>query len=120
MNLIAKKILVLICVVLMIGFAFVAGLHVRKQEYEKVELQQCREYLTSAIDLAENRGLSETGVRESIISYLYAAHECCDSPELSARLNDLQFALTYQVDAYLDNSTDLAEELHDIISAADD
>lgn len=110
-----KRVILSISCIILIVFAFHAGKQVSKQEYEESKRYQCSEYVASAIKIIENKGISESGVRENVISYVFAAHELCDIPDLSAKLNDLQLSLTHQTETI--ENQDLIQSLDAILNS---
>ena len=104
---------ILTCVIIS-GLSFWAGGYGNAQRHMESREKQCCEYMSSALAIAENRDLSGNGVREMIISYLFAAHELCDDPEQSARLNDLHTTLIYGAGTDTDIQTDLTNILNSL------
>ena len=98
-----------------VGSAFFAGTYVKEKEYTENREQRCQRLMLFAIDKAESYDLSESGVREALISDIYAAHEFCDDPELSAQLNSLWNDLIYRSDAYIGREDVLLKELRTIL-----
>lgn len=95
--------------------SFLAGGYLRDQEYAQSRTQRCRTLIQFAIDKAENRELSEKGVMEALISDLYAAHEFCDDPEISAELNDLWNSLVFRSESHIGQEEVLATQLKGIL-----
>ena len=87
----------------------------KEKEYMESREQRCQRLMLFAIDKVENHDLSESGVREALISDLYAAHELCDNPELDAQLNNLWNNLIYRSDEYVGREDMLVEELRMIL-----
>ena len=113
-----RKLLVVIGIVMLmiaVGAAFFAGSYIKEQEYTKSREQRCQRFMLFAIDKVENYDLSESGVREALISDLYVAHELCDNPELDAQLNNLWNNLIYRSDEYIGREDIVVEELRTIL-----
>lgn len=113
----ARKILIVILVLLSLAATFWAGSYWKEQEYKDSRNQRCARLILFAIDKAENHDLTDNGVREALLSDLYAAHEFCDDPAISAQLNNLWNTLIYRSDAYLNQQDTLTGQLQDILSA---
>ena len=112
----AVKILIVILFLLSLTAAFWAGGYLKEQAYQDSRNQRCAKLILFAIDKAENHDLSDNGVREALISNLYAAHEFCDDPAIGAQLNDLWNTLIYRADTYLSRQNELVVELQDILA----
>ena len=108
------KVLIPLLFVIAIAASFWAGSYWTEQKQEEIRTQRCLRLITFAIDKVENQSLSDDGVRESLISNLYAAQEFCDSPELHAQLNDLWNSLIYRSEDYIGHEEELAAQLHRI------
>ena len=108
------KVLIPLLFVIAIAVSFWAGSYWAEQKQEEYRAQRCLRQITFAIDKAENHSLSDDGVREALISNLYAAQEFCDSPVLHAQLNDLWNTLIYRSEDYIGHEDELAAQLHRI------
>ena len=105
----------IVMLMIAVGAAFFAGSYRKEKEYMESREQRCQRLMLFAIDKVENHDLSESGVREALISDLYAAHEFCDNPELDAQLNNLWNNLIYRSDEYVGREDMLLEELRMIL-----
>ena len=110
------RILTFVVCVLLVVLAYFAGRYNEKQTCLEDKKEQCCEYITYAIDIVETRDLEENGIREVLLSYVFAAHERCNDPKLSAELNNIYFTLIYQGEQFVGKESELANMLRDILS----
>lgn len=78
-----------------IPLAFYAGSTLKEKEVHHDRRQRCQTLLSFAVDKLDNQGLSEQGVREALISDLYAAYEYCDTPNLAAEIHTIWNTLLF-------------------------
>ena len=97
-----------------IAASFWAGSCWEKEKLDDSRTQRCVRLLSFAIDKVENHKLSDDGVREALISNLYAAQEFCDDVALHAQLNDLWNTLIYRSETYIGHEDELAAQLRQI------
>ena len=115
-----KKSVAALFIVLFIGavfLSFLAGSRTAQRTQAEAQHQRCIRYITSAIDTAENKGLTTEGALEFIASNLWVAHELCDDPEISAQLSDLWNTLVYDESAFTGQEDALTRQLQDILEA---
>ena len=110
------RILTFVVCVLLVVLAYFAGRYNEKQNCLEDKKEQCCEYIAYAIDIVETRDLKENGVREVLLSYVFAAHERCNDPKLSAELNNIYFTLIYQGEQFVRKESELVNMLRDILS----
>lgn len=108
------KIFILMTFIIAIGGSFLAGSYIKEKEHIDSRVQRCNRLISFAIDKVENRDLSDNGVMEALISDIYAAHEFCNNPDLSAQLNDLWNSLICKGDSYIGREDELVTQLRNI------
>lgn len=114
MKKIIRVLFVLIPLAALMAGVFI-GNYERDKEYEKQREQRCVRLVSFAVDAVEKKGLSIEGASEFVASNIWAAHELCDDPKVSAKLNDLWNTLVFEKDAYIGQEEILIKELNDII-----
>lgn len=75
--------------------AFWAGSTLKETEQRNARRQRCQVLLSFAVDKLDNQDLSEQGIKEALVSDLYAAYEYCDSPELAAEIHRVWNTLVF-------------------------
>jgi len=109
---------VLIAVIFIAGvmLSYFLGNYISDKEHEKMKVQDCCKYISLAIDIVEDKGISVTGASETVASNLWIAHELCNIPEVSAELSDLWNDLVYGEDTYNGQEDVLVAKLKDILN----
>lgn len=103
------------CIVL-IAASFLAGSHMKEQEYNSGRTQHCSTLISFAIEKAENQDISDPDTMEALISNVYAAYQFCDDSNLAEQLHDLWNTLIFDGDRYIGREAALAEQLRTIQS----
>ena len=75
--------------------AFYAGGALKEKEERDSRQRRCQTLLSFAVDKLDSQDLSEQGVREALLSDLYAAYEYCDKPQLAAEIHAVWNALVF-------------------------
>ena len=95
--------------------SFFAGNYMSNREDGEERIQKCRKYILLTIDTVQDKGLALEGASETVVSNLWAAHEFCDNPEISAELSSLWNTLVYEEDTYAAQEDKLVMQLNDIL-----
>lgn len=82
--------------------SFAAGSYIKEQKHLESRMQRCNILILFAAEKAENDDLSNQGVREALISNVYAAYEFCDKADAKAQLHDLWNTLIFEDDSEID------------------
>ena len=108
-------ILIFVFFIAAVTLSFFAGNYMNDKEHIEDKAQRCNRLISFAITTIENKGFSTEGALETTISNIYAAHELCDNPEISAELNDLWNDLIYHSDSYIGKEDELTAKLKNIM-----
>lgn len=98
-----------------VTLSFYAGARMRDEQLSERTAERFESYISFAIWETENKGLSVDGAVESIASSIWVAHELCDDPEISAKLNDLWYTLIYDEYAFIGQEDVLAAQLRETL-----
>lgn len=112
----AKIIFVILFIVTVIG-SFLAGHYSKESEYRNARVQKCITLITFATDKIEHHDLTGQGIREALISNIYAAYQFCDDPYLAQQLHDLWNTLIFESDSYIGKEDGLITQLNEIAEA---
>ena len=104
----------IICLLAAAALSFFVGNYMSEQEHLNDKTELCAKLFSTAIDTVENKGLSIAGAKEFVASNIWAAHELCDDPEISAELSNLWNTLVYD-DTYIGQEDVLATQLKDLL-----
>ncbi len=94
--------------------SFFGGQYTAQQQFRQHRSERCKTLISFAINKAENKDLSEDVVLDALISNLYAAHEFCDDPYVSAHLNDLWNTLVVDESQLVQDPDMLADQLREL------
>lgn len=106
-----------IAFIVLIVASFLAGSHMKEQEYSTGRMQRCNTLISFAIDKAGNEGISDPDTMEALISNIYAAYQFCDSPNLAEQLHDLWNKLIFEGNSYIGKEDVLLNQLRNISEA---
>ena len=108
-----------VCILLLflasVALSFSAGTRISDNAHTQDRAQRCSRLISIAIETAENKGLSVEGAAEAIASNIWAAHELCDDPEISAQLSNLWNTLVFSGEVYVGQESTLSAQLKDIL-----
>lgn len=113
MRKITKGLICIVCIMIVGGSVWLGG-YLKEQEHIRSRAQRCKTQISFAIEKVKNHDLSEEGVRNAMISNIYAAREFCDAPEVSAELSDLWNTLLFRREEYDGKEDALVERLRRI------
>lgn len=91
--------------------SFFAGEHRSEQKHAEERAERCGRSISFAMDTIRDKGLAVEGAPEAAASHIWAAHELCDDPELSAELSEFWNLLVYDRETWLDREEELTAKL---------
>ena len=103
--------------IIAIALSFFAGNYMSDQAHREVREAHFHKYISVAINTAEGKGLSTDGAFETIASNIWAAHELCGSPEISAELSNLWNTLVYDKGTLIGQEDALVSQLKTILES---
>ena len=115
-----KKLGTVLTIVLFIAavtLSFFVGDYMSDKAHKEEQAEQFGKYISLAIDTVEDKGLTLEGATETIASNIWAAHELCDNPEISAELSNLWNTLVYEKDTLVGQEDVVASQLKDILQS---
>ncbi len=89
--------------------AFSLGRYIEKQQHLQDRQRRREQLIVFAIDKAENKDLSDSGVMDALISNLYGAQEMCDDINIHMLINSLWNDLIFRPELYADKDVLIAQ-----------
>ncbi len=91
------KNLVFIVIFVLVAFSsFFAGKYSNQKEILDLNSEKCNTFISFAIEKLDNQSLTDKGVKEALISNIYATYQFCDDSYLSQQLHDLWNMLLFE------------------------
>ena len=111
-----KKLLITTVLIALILASFLAGSHIKEQEFRNRRVQQCSTLISFAVAKVEHGDLADPNTMEALISNVYAAYQYCDNSIAANQLHDLWNFLIFEED-HTNTKEIVQTELNDVLRA---